>query len=217
MKKIVMCLVAFVTISAFAAEEFKFNTNTTDKAVIKSYQDALAAGTVSAKNLGYITRMVPVLAALADVDGNISYTELKEKIYIALDTVPNLKEKKINVVGSVLGNIKRFQTPALRQAYVNDLMTKKEPTKWAVKYSIRFKGLTAAQYIWLFETGMIESSKPAVALDILTRFEKNVGKLPANIVLNSCKKVKRAIYSRISDEAWKPVLVKLELMIQSLQ
>ena len=217
MKKIFMCLVAFATISAFAAGEFKLNSNTTDKAVIKSYQDAIAAGTVPAAQVGHVTRMIPVLLALADVDGNISYAELKEKIYTALDTVPNLKEKKINVVGSVLGNIKRFQTPALHQAYVNDLMTKKEPSKWAVKYSLRFKNLTAAQYIWLFETGMVESSKPAIALDILTRFEKNTTKLPSNVVLNSCKKVKRAIYSRISDEAWKPVLVKLELMIQSLQ
>lgn len=217
MKKIFMCLVAFAAISAFAAEEIKFNTNTTDKAVIKSYQDAIAVGTLSAKDLNYATRMVPVMLALADFDGNISYPELKEKIYTALDTVPNLKEKKINVVGSVLGNIKRFQTATLYQAYVNDLMTKKEPSKWAVKYAIRFKGLTAAQYIWLFETGMVESRKPAAALDILTKFEKNSGKLSANIVLNSCKKVKRAIYSRISDEAWKPVLVKLELMIQSLQ
>jgi hypothetical protein len=96
-------------------------------------------------------------------------------------------------------------------------MTGTETSIWAVNRALSFKNLTANQYIWLFETGMTGTAKPAVALQILTKFEKNTGKLPSSIVLNSCKRVKRAIYSRISDEAWKPVLVKLELMIQSLQ
>jgi hypothetical protein len=96
-------------------------------------------------------------------------------------------------------------------------MTGTETSIWAINRSLSFKNLTAKQYIWLFETGMVGTAKPAVALQMLTKFESTSGNIPSNIVLNSCKRVKRAIYSRISNEAWKPVLVKLELMIQSLQ
>jgi hypothetical protein len=114
MKKIFMCLVAFAAISAFAAEE-KLPWNSTDKAVIKTYVDKLAAGQVPEGKLPYWRRSLPVIEALATVNGDVSYAEFKAKVYDALTNVPELKDKKINIIGTVLLNTKRFRTPALCQ------------------------------------------------------------------------------------------------------
>jgi hypothetical protein len=114
MKFLSLFLVVFAATLVFAAEE-KLPWNSTDKAVIKTYVDKLAAGQVPEGKLPYWRRSLPVIEALATVNGDISYAEFKAKIYDALTNVPELKDKKINVVGTVLLNTKRFRTPALCQ------------------------------------------------------------------------------------------------------
>jgi hypothetical protein len=170
----------------------------------------MTANAATVKEHQYPGYVIKNLANVAKLDSSVSYATLKAAI-----TGPNDKVKCYTLL-YFLRNVDRFKNvPALTQSFVTD-------KAWANcgSYKARrlfLKGLTQTQYINAFQDAMKTAKTPEAALRALNYFIKISNKFSASAILTPVKNVKRALYSKITDDAWKPVLVKLELFIQSMQ